>query len=75
MVRSYRYGLHGARYHGPAEPRRGRELRHHAVPLRGRLQRRVEQLPFFDSGTAIVTGLQEGLFILKKRGQDAEVVS
>jgi choice-of-anchor B domain-containing protein len=31
--------------------------------------------PFFESGTIIVTSLQEGLFVLRKRPRDPEVIS
>ena len=56
-----------ARHRGPVEPARGRLLRHVAASGRTGVQRRVEHLPFFESGTVIVTSLQEGLFVLKKR--------
>jgi len=53
----------------PRKAQHQRLLRPVPGPGRGGLRRHMGQLPFFDSGTAVATGMEEGLFVLRPRGE------
>lgn len=72
---NYRYGLHVLDISDPLNPAEVGSFDTTPYLSEGGFSGAWSNYPFFESGTVIVTSLQEGLFILKKREQDPEVVS
>ncbi len=66
---NYRYGLHILDISDPENPREVGSFDTSPYQDGPGFSGAWSNYPFFDSGTIIVTSLQEGLFILKKRDQ------
>ena len=66
---NYRYGLHILDISDPENPREVGSFDMSPYQDGPRFSGAWSNYPFFDSSTIIVTSLQEGLFILKKRDQ------
>jgi choice-of-anchor B domain-containing protein len=65
---NYRYGLHVLDISDPVNPREVGFFDTSPYQTGPGFSGAWSTYPFFESGTVIVTSLQEGLFILKKRG-------
>jgi choice-of-anchor B domain-containing protein len=66
---NYRYGLHVLDVSDPENPREVGYFDTSPYQTGPGFSGAWSTYPFFESGTVIVTSLQEGLFILKKRDQ------
>ena len=66
---NYRYGLHILDISDPESPREVGFFDASPYQTGAGFSGAWSNYPFFESGTIIVTSLQEGLFILKKRSQ------